>query len=579
INVTPAALSSTVVGASYSVAFGATGGRTPYSFSLSTGTLPPGLTLVGGTLSGRPTAVGTFSFTIKATDADGCIGSASYTVEVTPCPTIALAPALLASSMVGANYSVTITASGGRAPYDFTLSGGTLPPGLTFDPRGVLSGQPTAAGSFNFTIRAADLDGCTGSRSYLLRIDPPTCPTITVGPSQIAASTVGAVFSETFTATGGRTPYAFVLSSGALPPGLTLTGPVLSGRPTTAGTYSFTIKASDADGCVGTMSYSLLINPAACPTIIVGPAQLTATTVGAAFSLTFTASGGRSPYGFSTSAGFIPPGLVLDSSGRLTGQPTAAGNFSFTIKATDADGCAGSKSYSLLVNPAACPTDKATLTSPPNGAQVNLPVTLTWAAVDHAIGYRVLALMPQATVPTQLGATTATSLTVTSLPQGQIQWWVLTEFDKCPTSESGRNTLTVAASQTCSTEVPVIESPANGATGVTNPVTLRWKAVKDALMYNIYASLNGGASSLIGSSTGLSLTLTVPQGTIDWLVEATFAGNCTATRGESSRFATAVIPTCPLNPGSPSVTAPVDGASVVSPVTVRWTAVQGAASY
>jgi hypothetical protein len=276
ITVNPPAIPNGFVGASYNQTFTQSGGVAPVTFS-STGTLPPGLTLnpMTGVLSGAPTqanpAQTPFSFTITVTDANGCAGSATYTLAILPaCATISLSPAAgaLAAGKVGTAYSQTFTQSGGVAPVTFS-STGTLPPGLTLNPAtGVLSGAPTQASQtpFSFTITATGANGCTGNAAYTLAILP-ACATISLSPAAgaLTAGRVGTAYSRTFTRSGGVAPVAFS-STGTLPPGLTLnpaTG-VLSGAPAQASQtpFTFTITATDANGCAGSATYTLVINPA-----------------------------------------------------------------------------------------------------------------------------------------------------------------------------------------------------------------------------------------------------------------------------------------------------------------------------
>ncbi len=136
----------------------------------------------GGTVTVGPTGVVTISnptitgahvVTVRATDNCGAFTDASFTFNVTGgCPAITLPQGLLPTSFVNQNYSVTFTASGGAAPYNFTVIAGALPDGLTLAPSGLLSGALTAPGTFPFTIKATDANGCTGMRSYSITVNP-----------------------------------------------------------------------------------------------------------------------------------------------------------------------------------------------------------------------------------------------------------------------------------------------------------------------------------------------------------------------------------------------------------------------
>ncbi len=175
ITVNPASLPNGSVGTPYSQTVSASGGTSPYTFSISSGSLPTNLLLNGatGAITGTPTTVGTFTFTITATDATGCFGSRLYTITIDSpgCPAIILSPTTLPPGQILVPYVQTITASGGTAPYTFAIAGGALPAGLSLNPAtGLISGTPLVSGLFNVTIRATDAAGCQGARAYAMAI-------------------------------------------------------------------------------------------------------------------------------------------------------------------------------------------------------------------------------------------------------------------------------------------------------------------------------------------------------------------------------------------------------------------------
>jgi len=179
--------------------------------------------------------------------------------EAAGCQGIAISPATLPAGTSGLPYSQQLMASGGSAPYTFAVSAGTLPMGLNLSSAGVLSGTPTAFGTFNFTVQATDANTCTGTQAYMLVINPP-CGTISIDPPFIPAGMVGTAYNQTLTGSGGTAPYTFTVSAGALPGGLGLSaGGVLSGTPQFAGLFTFTAKATDANGCMGTRIYFLSV--------------------------------------------------------------------------------------------------------------------------------------------------------------------------------------------------------------------------------------------------------------------------------------------------------------------------------
>ena len=135
----------------------ASGGVAPYTFAVTAGSLPNGLTLnSGGALSGTTTASGTFNFTVTATDNFGQTGSRAYTVTIAaPTLTMTPAPGTLNAPYATA-FSQTFTASGGSNSFSYALTG-TLPTGLTFSGN-TISGTPTAPGSYPITVTATDAD-------------------------------------------------------------------------------------------------------------------------------------------------------------------------------------------------------------------------------------------------------------------------------------------------------------------------------------------------------------------------------------------------------------------------------------
>ena len=163
-------------------------------------------------------------------------------------------------------YSQTITADGSIAPYSFAVTSGALPPGLALASDGTLSGTPSLSGTWGFTITATDATAApgpyTGARAYSITVArvplvlPPT--TLPDGATDVAYS------AQIGSATGGVAPYSYVLASGQLPHGLTMSSTgAITGTPTVAALFSFVVTATDSDPGVGPQvvqqSYSINI--------------------------------------------------------------------------------------------------------------------------------------------------------------------------------------------------------------------------------------------------------------------------------------------------------------------------------
>ena len=122
----------------------------------------------------------------------------------------------LPGGTVAIAYSQQFTAGNGAAPYTYTVSAGSLPAGLTLNSAtGLLSGTPTAGGSFSFSVKAEDNNSNTVTQAYTLNI---AAPTIVLSPSSLPAGTYGTAYSRTIAASGGIVPYTYQISAGSFRP-------------------------------------------------------------------------------------------------------------------------------------------------------------------------------------------------------------------------------------------------------------------------------------------------------------------------------------------------------------------------
>ena len=149
---------------------------------------------------------------------------------------------------LGVPYSGVISAGGATGTFTWAQTSGNLPAGLSLSPSTsdsiVISGTPTALGTSNFTIQVTDSNGATASQALSLTINP--APPLSVATRSLSAGTVGASYSQTLQAASGKAPYTWAITAGSLPPGLSLAGAVISGSPTTVGTFDFTVQVTDS---------------------------------------------------------------------------------------------------------------------------------------------------------------------------------------------------------------------------------------------------------------------------------------------------------------------------------------------
>jgi len=251
----------------------------------------------------------------------------------------------------GKSYSQSLTASGGAPPYQWAVGNG-LPAGLTLDAAsGAITGTPTAAGSFSFTVQVTDSSKASATGAVTLTINPGQLVITTIGP--IFDGTVGVAYVQTFKASGGTSPYTWSIVFGNAG-NLTMDSASgnLQGTPQATGRFDFTVQVADKAGITASKAFTLTVNA---PTLaITSSGSLPAGAVGISYSqkIPVTASGGTPPYTWSVT-GSLPGGLTFTPSTlTLSGTPNTAGTFNFTIQAADTAGQTGSRQISLVINPA-----------------------------------------------------------------------------------------------------------------------------------------------------------------------------------------------------------------------------------
>jgi hypothetical protein len=325
---------------SFSVQLGAQGGMMPYTWSVSSGSLPTGLTLnqSTGVISGTPTGKGA-AFTIKVTDLAGIFSTKTYTLDYA----LQLTPAALPAGQVGTNYVQGLSVSGGSGSYTCSLGQGA-PAWIGIYAPCQLMGPPVA-GSFTFNVQVADqLDGQTLTQQYTVAISPPGL-TVTAS-SPLADTPMGATISIPLAAAGGTPPYKWSVTGGSLPSGASLSAAgVLTGAATAQGVFTFTATVTDSAGATASKSLGIKILPS----------LLTVTTTAlpngfgqTAYSATVIATGGVPPYRWSANG--LPPALTIDSAtGAISGTPGPQGNFPLTVTVTDSVGTTNTTTLTIKV--------------------------------------------------------------------------------------------------------------------------------------------------------------------------------------------------------------------------------------
>jgi len=300
----------------------------PISWSIENGNLPDGLEFSEeGTISGTPTAAGTFNFTVMATNSIGSdIKNLSIIINSPPIITTTN----LINGLVGNYYSQTLSSTG-DTPIFWTLEINNLPSELELSLDGVISGMPTIAGDFDFTVVATNNIGFD-TKSFSIKIISDELPEITT--ETLPNGAVGAAYSQTLTATGDVIMWS--LEGGFLPPGLNLySNGIISGTPIISGFFNFIVITTN---CVGfdTKELSITItSPGGNP--IITTTSLPDGDFGEAYFETLEVIS-DTPVTWSIANGVLPDGLNLSSSGIILGLPNTKGLFIFEVKAENSAG-------------------------------------------------------------------------------------------------------------------------------------------------------------------------------------------------------------------------------------------------
>lgn len=259
-------------------------------WTIVSGALPAGMNLYkisqdmnwsDAVLQGTPTEAGTFNFRVMAITPENTYMRDFSLVVFNP--RFEMTPYWVVRGRVGLAYLQPLSTNGTvSAPLTWSISSGSLPAGLALRAdTGEIVGTPTAAGTFEFTVSARDSAGRSSSRFYSTVIEPSTTVTPTIVPVEITTRSnpvngrVGTAYpAQIFRARGGSGTFRWNMS-GSIPPGLSMdaSNGILSGTPTTAGTYTIFIKASDASNETNNQqaTYTLVVDGSSERVIVTPP--------------------------------------------------------------------------------------------------------------------------------------------------------------------------------------------------------------------------------------------------------------------------------------------------------------------
>ena len=352
-----------VVGQTYTHWFKGDGGcgpALPYQFRILSGSLPPGLSLAtSGLVSGTPTQAGSWSFWVELSDQDPpsaswCVPAKSqreFTITIVggsapapppPSPPLTITTSSAPTAAVGVRYSFGLTADGGGTQ-SWSVIAGTFPPGLSLRPSGAIDGTPTTAGDFTFTVQVKD-----GARASSKQLTIRVLPALAIVTTSAPPGTVGAAYSLALSAEGSGAQ-VWSVTAGSLPPGLTLSSAgALSGTPTTAGDFTFTVRVQDGQRAGSKQLTIAVRNP-----LVIAAASVPKAEVGVELEpVKLVATGGSGAYTWKLERG-AAPGVTFDpATAEITGMPTASGWFTLKLAAGDGEGRSATIDVVVTISPA-----------------------------------------------------------------------------------------------------------------------------------------------------------------------------------------------------------------------------------
>ena len=326
--------------------------------AVDSGSFPPGLNVNSSAarIEGTPTQAGSYRFYLEVTlygcpypCGAKCESQDEFIININQgLAKLTIGPESTTPGTTGRPYSLQMTATEPAAK-TWTINSGVLPPGLGIDAStGLISGTPTAAGSFTFEVMAkmvADTRSDTKALGIVVRNPLTIAGSDPFSVARRAVGEVSAQFDATLVAAGGSESYTWT-TTGSLPPGLLFENGTISGTPTTAGIYVFTVTVTDTEGRVATYPSRIVVAAKlSISTLVLKPGR-----VGKLYATKVATLGGVKPATWRIVRGPLPRGVRFDrTTGRLFGIPTRPGRYRVTFEATDALDVTATKTLSIFV--------------------------------------------------------------------------------------------------------------------------------------------------------------------------------------------------------------------------------------
>ncbi len=343
-----------------------------------------------GTIYGTPNYTGTHTFNILCANPFGESVPVTFSLTINDAaPVITTSAGALSVGTVGSPYSFTLAATNSPTIWA-EVTPGTLPPGLSINNHGAITGTPTTAGTYNFSLTATNGAGTSTAVAFsIVIVTTAAAPVITTPAGALGNGVVGVPYNKTLTADNSPTSWALV--SGVLPLGLSINASgVISGTPTTAGAYTFEVTASNSTGTSASVAFSITIAANATPPAIsTVPGALTAGTVGTVYTFAMVASG--APTSWAVASGALPGGLTISNTGIISGTPTVSGLFTFELTATNDAGTSMRVPFSITISNVILPPVISTAVGPLTQGYVGVAYTETLAAMNMPTGWAVVA--------------------------------------------------------------------------------------------------------------------------------------------------------------------------------------------